>query len=129
MQSVRARCFVQLPQSAKNSLHESEKKMNRIVASFGAVSLMCIGAVAVSAQGNMAAPMSGPPKVMMIDREITKFGKNDAHEKNEAMYAQAAREGKDPGNYIAMVSTTGLEEAWFLEGYESFDQIEQQQKY
>ena len=102
--------------------------MKRVFMSVAVGSLLCIGAASVSAQGSMPASM-GPPKVMSIDREVVKFGKGSAHEKNEAMYARAARDGKEPGTYIAMTSTTGPEEAWFLEGYESFDAMEKQQNY
>ena len=37
--------------------------------------------------------------------------------------------GEESGNYFALESTTGPEEAWFLELYDSFDAVEQQQKY
>jgi hypothetical protein len=104
--------------------------MKKFGMAVGVISLMCMGAAGVSAQGSMAAPgMNAPPKVLEIDREMVKFGKGQGHEKNEAMYAHAAMEGKDPGNYFALESTTGPEEAWFLELYDSFDAVEQQQKY
>jgi hypothetical protein len=104
--------------------------MKKLGMSVGVISMMCLGAAAVSAQGSMAQPMDHtPPKVMVIDREMTKFGKGAGHEKNEAAFARIAMEGKEPGNYIAMESTTGADEVWFLEGYGSFDEIGQQEKY
>lgn len=86
-----------------------------------------IAAVAVCAAGWCASTslaqeqMSGPPKVLEIQREYGKFGKGPAHQKNEAAYVQAVMAAKSPDRYFAAVSTSGTNEAWFFVGHDSFD--------
>jgi len=71
----------------------------------------------------------GPPKVLRIYREEVKPGRNPAHEKVEAAWARANRAGKSPAHYIGMTSVSGPNEAWFLEGHDSFASIEQADQY
>ncbi len=85
----------------------------------------------VAGQALAQAPGSmppGPPKVVQIFREEVKVGKGAAHEKLEAEYVRAFRKAKWPTNYLAMTSSTGPSEAWFLVPYDSFEAWEKDQK-
>ena len=85
-----------------------------------------IAAMAVACIGEQrrvlrAQDESGPiPKVLLIEREMVKFGKDAGHEKNEAAFASAAAEAKSPDHYLAATSVTGPSEAWFLVGFDSY---------
>lgn len=60
------------------------------------------------------------PKVLLIDREIVKFGKDSGHARNEAAFAKAEAAVKSPDRYLAVTTMSGPSEAWFLVGYDSF---------
>jgi len=62
---------------------------------------------------------SGPPKVLVIIREVVKLGQGPAHEKWEAGWPQAFAKVNWPVHYLAMTSLTGEPRALFLVGYES----------
>jgi hypothetical protein len=72
--------------------------------------------------------MQGPPKVLQIFVESVKPGKGAAHEKVEIGWPAAFRKAKWPTHYLAMTSTTGPGEAWFLSGYDSYAALETDQK-
>jgi len=61
-----------------------------------------------------------PPKVLMIQRETVKFGKDAAHEKNEAAFARTFAAMKSPEHYLAATTQSGDDEAVFFVGYDSF---------
>jgi hypothetical protein len=63
---------------------------------------------------------SSIPKVLVIDREMVKFGKDAGHEKNEAAFARAAAAAKSPDHYLAVTTMSGPSEAWFLVGFNSY---------
>lgn len=84
-----------------------------------AISLI-LGPVAL-AQSDMPA---GPPKMLRIYREEIKPGKATSHERVEAGYVRAFNRAKSPGHYLAVRSISGPSEAWFLEGCDSFAQME-----
>ena len=65
-----------------------------------------------------------PPKVLRIFREEVKPGKVAAHEKIEVGWPQAFAKANYPVHYVAMTSMAGPNEAWFLEGNDSFASIE-----
>jgi hypothetical protein len=68
-----------------------------------------------------AADMSGPPKVLIIDREFTKPGKDgSAHEKTESAFVNAMNAAKWPTHYFAATSLSGKPRALFFFGYDSF---------
>jgi len=64
----------------------------------------------------------GPPKVLVIDREYTKPGKDGApHEKTESAFVAALTAAKWPDHYLAMTSMSGRPRALFMFGYPSFE--------
>ncbi|MFZ0784637.1 MAG: hypothetical protein WBC67_18175 [Candidatus Acidiferrales bacterium] len=92
-----------------------------------AIAVVCLssGAAMLRAQDE-----SGPiPKVLLIDREMVKFGKDAGHAKNEAAFARAAAEAKSPDHYLAATSVTGPSEAWFLVGFDSYADFEKATAY
>lgn len=67
------------------------------------------------------ADMQGPPKVLVIDREFTKPGKNgNVHEKSESAFVNALTAAKWPTHYFAATSMSGRPRALFFFGYDSF---------
>jgi hypothetical protein len=103
--------------------------MKRLVPIFAGLCL-CASATPLWAQAMASQDQpTPPPKVLIIDREMVKFGRSAAHEKNEAAYVQAAMAGKDPTRYLAVTSISGPGEAWFLVGFDSFDAVEKAHKY
>jgi hypothetical protein len=72
---------------------------------------------------------NGPPKVLVIQREFTKPGKEGAlHEKTEAAFLHALEEGHARPRYLAVVSLSGQPRALFLNGYPSFAAWEEENK-
>ena len=64
---------------------------------------------------------AGPPKVLVIDREFTKPGKDGApHEKTEGAFVAALTAAKWPTHYFAATSMSGRPRALFFFGYDSF---------
>ncbi len=76
----------------------------------------------VSGLGVAAAQeMPGPPKVLVIQREMLKPGRaGNTHLKTESAFVQAMTAAKWPTHYFAMESQSGLSRALFLVGYPSF---------
>jgi hypothetical protein len=67
------------------------------------------------------ADMQGPPKVLVIDREFTKPGKDGSlHEKSESAFVNALSAAKWPTHYFAATSMSGRPRALFFFGYDSF---------
>jgi hypothetical protein len=95
--------------------------------------MLCIAALALSsasvapAQQPAAANAMTPPKVLSITREMVKPGRGAAHQKLESAFARAFAQAKMQDHYLAMVSITGRDEAWFMSGYDSFAQMEKMQ--
>lgn len=69
---------------------------------------------------------AGPPKVLVIYREMEKYGKRAGHVKNEAAFAQAFAAAKVPGHFLAVTSMSGHGQAWFLQMFDSYDAIEKE---
>ena len=101
--------------------------MRKTVFRVCAIGLFLGGTTQALAQTPAAMP-GGPPKLVQIFREEVKVGKGAAHEKLEAGYVRAFSKAKWPTNYLAMTSTTGPSEAWFLVPYYSFDAWEKDQQ-
>jgi hypothetical protein len=91
--------------------------MNHITRCLLAGGLLCAASFTLSAQ------QPGPPKVLRIYREDIKEGKGSAHEKVEARWAQTMARLKYPANSLALTSMSGTNQAWFLEGHDSFASI------
>jgi hypothetical protein len=63
------------------------------------------------------------PKVIRIDRELIKEGKEAAHVKLETQYARVMSKTKSVP-YLALTAETGPNEVWFVEGHDSYASIE-----
>jgi hypothetical protein len=86
----------------------------------GTFLLLSGAGVGVMAAQN-GADMTGPPKVLVIDREYTKPGKSGAsHEKTESAFVNALSAAKWPTHYFAATSLSGRPRALFFFGYDSF---------
>jgi len=82
-----------------------------------AVSLL-FGALGTAA----AQEMSGPPKVLVVFREVLKPGKSGmTHEKSESAFVQAFAKAKWPTHYFAADSLSGHPRSLFFVGYDSFE--------
>lgn len=78
----------------------------------------------------LAAQMTGnqgPPPVLLISRELVKPGKNVVHNRWEAGWPAAFAKANYPTTYIGMNAVSGINEAWFLIGFPSFDAMEKDQ--
>jgi len=80
-------------------------------------------AIAVHAQENPDA------KVLMIQREVTKPGKDGAiHEATEAAFIRAVQANKGNIHYIALTSLSGQNRALFMSAYPSLAAIDAERK-
>jgi hypothetical protein len=62
-----------------------------------------------------------PPKVLVIQREFVKPGKQGSvHEKSESAFVQAFARAKWPTHYLAVQALSGKSRCLFLIGYDSF---------
>jgi len=71
---------------------------------------------------SLRAQESTPPKVLVIDRESVKFGKDAGHEKNEAAFAKAFAAAKRPDHYLGTTTLSGPDEAVYFAGFDSYAQ-------
>jgi hypothetical protein len=70
----------------------------------------------------MSVGVIPPPKILVIDREFTKPGKDgNPHEKTESAFVNALAAANSPDHYIAMTSLSGRPRALFMFGYPSFE--------
>jgi len=82
---------------------------------------LCACLSVVLGGGAMVAQDMAPPKVLVIDREFTKPGKDGSpHQKSESAFVSALTAAKWPSNYFAMTSMSGRPRALFLFAYDSF---------
>ena len=86
-------------------------------------SLLAAGVFAAATFPLLAQEPMEPPKVLRIIREDIKQGKEAAHEKSESEFMRAAAAAKYPANILGMTAMTGITQAWFLEGHDSFEAI------
>ena len=99
--------------------------MRKLILFGVAVCLVLSCAAAAFAQ---STSVGNPPKVLQIFREEVKPGKGAAHVVVEAGWPAAFARANWPTHYVAMTSTTGPSEAWFVSGYDSFAAIEKDQQ-
>jgi hypothetical protein len=84
----------------------------------------CVAAVPLATRAQ-----TGPPKVLVINREFLKPGRSGSmHEKTEAGYLAAAKAGKAHFHYLALTSMSGPDRALFLSGYPSLADWEAENK-
>jgi hypothetical protein len=81
-------------------------------------------ALTVLLAGSLAAQDQGPPPYLQIFREQVKFGRAGSHLQTESAWPRAFGKAKIKNNYIALVSTYGPSEVWFVEGHGSVAEIE-----
>jgi hypothetical protein len=93
---------------------------------------LCADLCLVFGSGAMVAQdteLMGPPKVLVIDREFTKPGKDGVvHEKSESAFVNAATAAKWPTHYLEVKSMSGRPRALFMFGYPSFEAWEKDNK-
>lgn len=86
--------------------------------------------LAVVSTAPLTAQMTGtqpPPPVLLIARELVKPGKSTAHNQWEAGWPAAFAKANYPTTYLGMNAVSGINEAWFLIGFASFDAMEKDQ--
>jgi hypothetical protein len=101
-----------------------QKKLKRE----GEVMKIKVGGIVLSAFGvllgtaavaqTQGAP-AGPPKVLVIQREVVKTGQAAAHEKWEMGWPRVFGKANWPVNYLAAASLTGESRVLFFTGYDS----------
>src|ERR671924_1059377 len=75
-------------------------------------------AYAVSASAQDGLP-TAQPNYLTIVREEVKLGRSADHERIEAGWPAAYERAKSPDYYLALVSTTGRSEAWYILPFDS----------
>jgi hypothetical protein len=100
------------------------KSIKRFTALPLTLGLLFSAPLALHAQMNA---MDGPPKVLVLDRELLKPGKAGAlHEKSESNFVRASMAAKTKNYYFGMDSLSGASRSLFLFPYPSFEAWEQQ---
>jgi hypothetical protein len=99
--------------------------MKKILIAAMTIAWLAGGAATLRAQ-DQTSPI---PKVLLIDREIVKFGQDGGHAKNEAAFAKAVAAVKTPDHYLAATTMSGPSEAWFLIGYDSYAEWQKASEY
>ena len=85
------------------------------------VSIAAAACGCLAAQDMSMPAMSGPPKVLQIEREYLKPGKAGMiHDKSESGFVQAMIKAKWPTHYVALNSLSGKSRALYLTGYDTF---------
>lgn len=100
--------------------------MKRILARAPLTLFTILSAAPLQAQVSGAGPPP-PPPILYIQRELIKPGKSVAHNEWESGWAAAFSRANHPTGYIGMNAVTGVNEAWFLIGFPSFDAMEKDQ--
>ena len=77
----------------------------------------------VSAQIQEESP-APVPRVLFVEREQIKEGREAAHVKAEEAWPRIFQKGNVTTHYVGMTAETGASEAWFLEPYDSFGAME-----
>jgi len=94
--------------------------MKKLTGLWVGVFLLLSGASTLAAQ-EQAGGMTGPPKVLVIQREVIKPGRSGSmHLKTESAFVDAMTAAKWPTHYLGMDSLSGPSRALFFVGYDSF---------
>jgi len=82
--------------------------------------ILCVVSVAPMVVRAQEDGTNGPPKVLVVIREMTKPGRGGMmHEKSEGAFAQTLKANHVAFHYFAMTSMSGPDRALFLAGYPS----------
>lgn len=93
--------------------------MKKIQYMLGAVALLGAAALGVAQEMSSTTP---PPKILVVDREFTKPGKDaSSHEKTESAFVNAFARAKWQTHYFAATSVTGRPRTLFFTAYDSFE--------
>jgi hypothetical protein len=95
--------------------------------STGILSAVLLLAAASTALAQAPMPTS-QPNILQIIREEVKVGHGAEHVRTEAGWPALFERTKNPYTYIALVSMTGLDEAWFVIPYQSHEAMADSQK-
>ncbi len=88
--------------------------------------LLLGGASVASAQDSMGS--MPPPKVLVIEREYLKPGRDAAHIKTESVFVSTFKAAKSQTHYLALDAMSGAPRMLFMEGYPSFEEWEKENK-
>jgi hypothetical protein len=92
-----------------------------------AIGLCLAGMAQLSAQVSAQIQEESPapvPRVLFVEREQIKEGREAAHVKAEEAWPRIFQKGNVTTHYVGMTAETGASEAWFLEPYDSFGAME-----
>jgi len=70
-----------------------------------------------------------PARLLQIGFEQVKFGKNDAHERNESGWPVAFAAAKSPYYWFALVPMTGGADVLYISGYQSYEELARSQEF
>jgi hypothetical protein len=87
------------------------------------LSALAVFTICLALSGRSQLMAQDFPKVIRIDREEIKQGREAAHEKLETQYARVISKTKFVP-YLALTAETGPNEVWFVEGHDSYASIE-----
>jgi hypothetical protein len=90
-----------------------------------AFAMIAFCGVASAALAQTPADPNAPPKVLQIMREVLKPGHGPAHQKTEAGWPAAFGKAGYKNSYLAVTSTSGPAEGWYLAGWDSYAAYEQ----
>ncbi len=86
--------------------------------------LLLLSTVTFSLQAQSGSAPPPPPNILQIGREEVKVGRRAEHAAFEAGWPAVFSKYKYPTNYLAMTSTTGPNEAWYVTPYPSLSAME-----
>src|SRR5688572_25375060 len=84
-------------------------------------------AASASIASSQGLPTS-QPSLLTITREEVKVGHNAAHAAHEVGWPAAYAKAKSPDYYLALISETGPNEAWYIAPYASHDALGESMK-
>jgi len=87
--------------------------MNRLSLSFAVMSALLLG------NGKIALAQARQPKMLIIDREEVKPGRNAEHARNEAGWPAAYEKAGSLHYEFAVTSITGPNEVWYISTWDS----------
>jgi hypothetical protein len=91
--------------------------------------IVCTASVAPRVARAQEDGVSGPPKVLVIQREMVKPGRSGGmHEKSESAFVAAVKANHLDIHYLALTSLSGPDRALFLSGYPSVGAWEEERK-